>query len=227
MGLVSQPKFPGSSDTRTSVLPLVSANYGRYIIGAVPGAGVPVGVGAYLVQDEHWRLGVGLGMHLQKPRKESDSARLNGMGDITTTTLGSVFASYNQSWWRLGGNVVTDLGGNRQGTRVSIDLETHYSPTDRLTLTAGPGFTWTDGTYAQTFFGVTGAQSAHSGLPAYTARSGVNAVNFNLGAQYQLSPQWGLGARWSTSRLRNDAANSPVTEKRSQNTFGLFASYRF
>ena len=71
------------------------------------------------------------------------------------------------------------------------------------------------------------AQSASSGLPQYSAQSGVNAVNFNVAANYQLSAQWGLGARFTTSRLRGDAANSPITEKKAQNTFGVFASYRF
>ncbi|WP_394788535.1 MipA/OmpV family protein [Rhodoferax sp.] len=227
LGLVSQPKYPGSGDTKTSVLPMLSANYGRYFIGGVPGAGVPAGVGAYLVQDAHWRVGVGLGINLDKPRKQSDSARLNGLGDIDATTLGSVFASYSDSWWKVGGNVITDLGGKDQGTRVSFDLEAKYSPMDRLMLTAGPGLTWADGKYTQTFFGVDAGQSARSGLASYTAQSGINSVSFNLGASYQLTSQWGLGARFSASSLRGDAADSPITEKKSQNTFGVFANYRF
>ena len=227
LGVVSQPRYPGSADTKTTVLPVFSANYGRYFIGAVPGAGVPVGVGAYLVQDSHWRVGAALGGNLNKPRKESDSARLAGWGDIDGTALGSVFASYSDSWWKVGANVITDLGGKDQGTRVSMDFEAKYSPMANLLLTAGPGFTWADGKYTQTFFGITPAQSASSGLPRYSAQSGVNAVNFNIGANYQLDAQWGLGARFTTSRLRGDAANSPITEKKAQNTFGVFASYRF
>ena len=227
VGLVSQPKYPGSADTKTTVLPVFSANYGRYFIGAVPGAGVPVGVGAYLVQYSHWRVGAALGGNLNQPRKASDSARLAGLGDIDGTALGSVFASYSDSWWKLGANVITDLGGKDHGTRVSMDFEARYSPMDRLLLTAGPGFTWADGKYTQTFFGINAAQSASSGLPQYSAQSGVNAVNFNVAANYQLSAQWGLGARFTTSRLRGDAANSPITEKKAQNTFGVFASYRF
>ena len=227
LGLMTQPKYPGSADNKTSLLPMLSANYGRYFIGGLPGAGVPAGVGAFLVQDPRWRVGVGLGLNLDKPRKESDSARLQGMGDIDATALGSVFASYSDSWWKLGGNVVTDLGGKDQGTRVSIDLEARYSPMDRLQLTAGPGLTWADSKYTQTFFGVDAAQSARSGLPGYTAKSGINAVSFNIGASYQLTSQWGLGARFTASSLRGDAADSPITEKKSQNSFGVFANYRF
>lgn len=227
LGLISQPTYPGSSDTKTSVLPILSANYGRYFIGGVPGAGVPAGVGAYLVQDAHWRLGVGLGANLDKPREESDSPRLNGWGDIKGSTLGTVFGSYSDSWWKVGGNVLTDLGGNNHGTRISVDLEAKYSPMDKLQLTAGPSLTWADAKYTQTFFGINAAQSAASGLASYTAKAGLNKVSFNIGANYQLTQQWGLGARFSASSLRGDAATSPITEKKSQNSFGVFANYRF
>lgn len=227
LGVVSQPKYPGSGDTKASALPMLSASHGRYVIGALPGAGVPAGVGAFLVQDAHWRVGVGLGGNLDKPRKESDSARLHGMGDISATALGSVFASYSDSWWKVGGNVVTDLAGKDQGTRATLDLEASYSPVDRLMLTAGPSVTWADSKYTQTFFGVTAAQSASSGLATYTAKSGINSISFNIGANYQLTQQWGLGARLSASSLRGDAADSPITEKKSQTTLGVFANYRF
>jgi outer membrane protein len=227
LGLMSHSKYPGSSGTETAVLPMLSAHYGRYFIGAVPGAGVPAGVGAYLVQDPHLRVGVGLGLNLDKPRKTEDIPRLNGTGDIDGTALGTVFASYSDSWWKVGGNVLTDLGGNNHGTRISVDLEGKYSPMDRLTLTAGPSLTWADAKYTQTFFGIDAAQSAASGLASYTAKAGLNKVSFNVGANYQLTQQWGLGARFSATSLRGDAATSPITEKKSQNSFGVFANYRF
>lgn len=227
VGVLSQPKYPGSGDRKTSVLPVLSANYGRYFIGAVPGAGTPAGIGAFLVQQPHWRLGVGLGGDLDKPRKESDSPRLTGLGDVSSTALGTVFASYNDSWGSLSGSVVTDLGGKDQGTRASMDLEFEYSPMDKLTLSAGPGFTWADGKYTETFFGINAAQSARSGKAAYTAKAGLNSVRFGVGANYQLTSQWGLGARFTASSLRGDAADSPITEKKAQNSFGLFATYRF
>lgn len=227
LGLASRPEYPGSADTKTSAFPMLSANYDRYFIGGLPEAGVPVGLGVNLVQDAHWRMGLGLGVDLDKPREESDSARLQGMGDIDGTTHGAVFASYSDSWWKVGGNVVTDLAGKNQGTRASLNFEVKYSPMARLELSAGPSVTWADSKYAQTFFGVTAAQSASSGLSPYTAKSGINQVNFNIAARYQLNQQWGLGARFSAGTLRGDAVDSPITEKKSQNTLAVFANYRF
>lgn len=227
LGVASAPLYPGGADTKVRALPVLSANHGRFFIGGVPGAGVPAGVGAYLVQDQHWRLGVGLGGNIDKPRKESDSPRLRGLGDIDRTALGALFGSYVDPWFELRAGVLGDIGGKRQGTRVSLDAELRYALTERLMFTGGPGLTWADGRYTQTFFGIDAAQSASSGRAEYRAKSGINAVRIGLGAQYGLTQHWGLGARVIASTLRGAAADSPITEKRSQNTFAVFASYRF
>lgn len=227
VGAGSQAKYPGSGDSKTSVFPVVGARYGRYFIGAAPGTGLPLGAGAYLIQNNNWHLGVGLGGQISKPREESDSPRLRGLGDIGTTTLGSVFGSYNDKWYQVRGSLVTDIGGKNQGTRFSMDLEGKYSLTDKLVLSAGPGFTWADGKYSQTFFGINAAQSAASGRALYNASSGINSIRFTVGADYSLSPAWGLGARITTATLRGDSAISPITEDKSQNSVGIFTTYRF
>ncbi len=227
VGAISQPKYPGSGSQKTTLVPLVSASYGRYFIGGMPGAGVPAGIGAFLVQDAHWRLGVGLGGSLEKPRKESDSPRLRGLGDIPRTALGSVFASYNDRYYSLRGSVQTDIGGHHEGTSATLDLEGRYPFGDRLVLSAGPSVTWVDSKYNRTFFGIDATQSAASGQPVYEAGSGIEAIRFNVGANYRLTPNWGLGARFSVGSLRGDAGSSPITEKKQQNSLGVFATYRF
>ena len=45
VGLMSQPQYPGSSETRADALPAFGATKVRWQLGAVPGAGVPLGVG--------------------------------------------------------------------------------------------------------------------------------------------------------------------------------------
>lgn len=226
-GAISQPLYPGSGERETDAVPIVSANYGRFFIGGVPGAGIPAGIGAFLVRETNWKLGVGIGGNLSKPREESDSPRLRGLGDIDRTVLGSVFGSYDDKWFSVRAGVLSDIGGNDQGTRVSLDLEGKYNVTDQLALSAGPGLTWADKKYTQTFFGISAAQSASSGLGSYTASSGLNTIRFSVGADYRLTPRWGIGARITAASLRGDAADSPITEKKAQNSFALFAAYRF
>lgn len=227
IGAVNQAKYPGSSKKKTSAFPILSANYDRYYIGALPVAGLPTGLGMSFYKDSNWNIGGGVGYDLNKPRKESDASRLNGMGDIQRTALGSIFASYSQDWFKMSGAVLADLGGKGQGVRVLLDAQGRYRVSDRLTLNAGPSLVWANGKYSQTFFGVTEGQSARSGLAQYSASSGINSLSFSIGASYQVTPQWGVSARISANQLRGDAVNSPITEKKNSNTFALFTSYRF
>jgi len=44
---------------------------------------------------------------------------------------------------------------------------------------------------------------------------------------YQFDQNWGLSGRISIGRLQGDAADSPITEQRSQSSAALFATYRF
>ena len=227
LGIISQPKYPGSSDTMRSGLPLFSADYGRFFIGGAPGAGVPAGAGAYLVQDGPWRLGLGVGANLRAPRRESDDPHLQGLGDVHGTEFGSLFESYSKPWLSARASVVNDIGGQHQGTRVALDLEGRFSPLHDLMVSAGPGLTWADSQYTRTFFGIDPGQSARSGLPTHAAGSGVNLVRFSLGADYRLTPAWGVGLHLTSASLRGDAADSPITERKSQNSYGLFGSYHF
>lgn len=226
-GVFSRPKYPGSGEMEFAAAPMASVNYGRYFLGGTPAAGTPLGVGLYLIQNEHWRVGVAVGGDLDKPRKESDATLLNGWGDISATALASAFATYSYKWFAVRGVVVTDIGGHDQGTRVSLDMEARYSPLEGLMLSAGPGLTWATSDYMQTFFGINAAQSAIAGVPQYTAGGGVSSVRFSVGAAYRLSERWNVGARVSTGWLQGDAADSPITEDKSQNVYGLFLNYQF
>jgi len=227
LGVFDRPRYPGSGDSQVVAVPLVTANYGRYFIGGTPGAGFPFGVGFNIVQDDAWRFGVALGGELTKPRKESDAPLLRGWGDISETALASVFATYSRDWWTVRGFLVSDIGGKGQGTRIAIDLEGKYLVNERLLLTAGPGITWANGSYTQTFYGISAQQSLIAGVPPYRAGAGLNTVRFSIGAQYQLTAQWGIGASIVTAWLQGDAKRSPITEDKTQNTYGVFASYRF
>lgn len=227
LGAFSRPKYPGSGDTQVVAVPLVSANFGRYFIGGTPGAGFPFGVGVNLIQNDNWRFGVALGGELTKPRKASDAPILRGWGDISQTALGSVFAAYTLDWLTVRGFLVSDIGGNDQGTRFAVDLEGKYQASERLILTAGPGITWANGKYAQTFFGINPSQSLIAGVAPYAAGSGVNTIRFSLGALYLLNAQWSVGANVTAAWLQGDAKDSPITEDKSQNIYGIFASYRF
>ena len=226
IGAINQPRFPGSSEKRTRVLPFIGIEYGRVFFGAA-GDGIPAGLGAYLYRDSRWTLGIGLGQDLTKPRKEADSPRLQGLGDIDSTPLGAIFATGRWTWFAVRTSVVSDVGGKDEGTRASLDLEARLRLSDTISLAAGPGATWADRKYQQTFFGITKAQSSASGLDTYMVGSGVNNLRFSVSMDIHLNRRWNFGTRLTMTALNGEAEKSPITESRKSNTLAMYGTYRF
>jgi MipA family protein len=227
-GVLSTPKFPGSDTQRTLALPLVfaSLSYGRFFIGGDPAAGSAGGIGVRLYTDSRWRLAAGLSADLGR-RKESDDPRLAGLGDVDRTASAFVAASHTYAWLTTRLRVASDILGRDHGTLARLDFLGRARPSERVTLFAGPGVTWADRRYTQTFFGVSAEQSARSGLPQFDAGAGWNSARVSAGASWRIDARWNLGAFAAFSRLRGDAVDSPITEDRTQVSAGVFLTYRF
>jgi outer membrane protein len=225
-GLDYVPKFPGSDSHKLLPLPFIAASYGRFFFGAFPGAASIAGIGVNLYQDRHWRFGAALSAGLPE-RRESDDPRLQGLGDVRRTASAGVALAYTQSWYAFGASVLSDILNRGQGTLVGLNALGRYRASDRLTLFGGPGLTWADGRYTQTFFGVNAQQSAASGLPEFGTHPGFNSARLGLGAGYRLGERWSALAFASLSTLLGDAVSSPITESRSQYFLGVAIFYRF
>jgi outer membrane protein len=227
-GVISAPKFPGSDTQRTLALPFVGASlsYGRFFIGGDPAAGSAGGIGMRLYTDRRWRLALGLSADLGH-RKESDDPRLTGLGDVDRTASAFVAGSYTYAWLTTRLRVATDVLGHDQGTLARLDMMARHRSGDRWIVFAGPGVTWADRRYTQTFFGVDADQSARSGLPQFQAGAGWNSTRVSFGANYRIDARWNVGGFASLARLQGDAADSPITEDRWQRSIGVFLTYRF
>jgi outer membrane protein len=228
-GVVNFPKYAGSSRSRTMPLGFLSFRYGRFFIGGVPGAGTPAGLGAYLIEDSHWQVGVGLDSDVAKPRRERDDRQhLHGLGDVEATIRGGAFASYTLNWFALRGGVFYDLedSSHHEGVTASLEAVGTYKPSERLTLTAGPGLSFGNKRYTQTLFGVNAAQAQKSGYAQYMPQGGVNLINLSVGAQYEVTSRWSVGAQASLGRLQGDAARSPIVRSKDVDVYAVFVAYR-
>jgi outer membrane protein len=225
-GLVSTPKFPGADSQRVHFLPMIGASYGRFFIGADPAAAGLGGIGVNLYQDAHWRLSTAISGGLAR-RKESDDPRLRGLGDVNRTASAGIGAAYTQDWFTLRASIRSDILNRGQGTLARFDARARHRINEHWVVYAGPGLTWANNRYSQTFFGVNTAQSAASGVRLFNAGSGLNSVRFSLGTGYRFDNHWGVGAFATLSRLQGDAASSPITQSTSQRFFGTSVNYRF
>jgi outer membrane protein len=227
MGVIAQPKYPGSNETRTGAMPVFNATKGRFQIGALAGEGGPLGVSYTLIQEGPWRLGLGIGTGLGNLRTANEGTELSSLGEIKQTTICAVFGSYSVGAVSTSASIVRDIGGHQQGTRAIVDVMFRARPMGKWVLSAGPGMTLMDSQYAQTYYGVTADQSASSGYSTYRATAGINALRISANASYELSREWSLGAKLSVTKLQGDAANSPTVKNGAQTSYGLFANYRF
>ncbi len=226
-GVALLPEYPGSDESRTQALPMVNLRYKRFFLGGAPGSGSPGGLGAYLYESDKWSLGAVVSPDARDPRRELDDERLRGLGDIDSTVRAGLFTSYRIGWLTPSASALTDVGDKQQGTIANFDAQLTYRPFPKLILTGGPGVSWSDAEYMQTFFGVTAQQAARSAFAPYTPGGGVSVVRLSFGAQYLLTTHWFVGARATAARLQGDAADSAIVVDKNQNLYALFVGYRF
>ena len=226
-GVAVVPRYPGSDRHETRFIPVISFSFGRFFVGGDPGGGAGGGLGLRFYGDQRWTFGAALSPEFGAAREESDDPRLQGLGDIDGTVRATLFAAYRYAWLGLRASVSPDIGGERQGTLARLDLVARHAATERLHFSAGPGVTWASGQYARTFFGIDAGQSARSGLPQHAAGRGINSVRLSIGVNYVMSTTWTVGARAARGLLVGDAADSPVTASRAQDTFATFLAYRY
>ena len=220
LGVGIAPNFPGSDRYRTGLAPVVFAGYGPMFFALNQ-----IGVRAY--RDQRWIVSGFLA--LNGGRKESEDARLQGLGNINRTFRAGVRVTYREGPFIAVGQVSTDVAGENQGTIARLDLFGRTRAGERTVLYGGPGLTWVDKEYAQSYFGVTAEQSANSnvGLRPFNAGSGVNSVRLSGGAFHRFGGKWIGMANLSAARLTGDATHSPITEVKEEFLFFSGLMYVF
>lgn len=115
------------------------------------------------------------------------------------------------------------------GTRLAVARAGAEVPLhSRLYAGAGLGATWVSGSFNRTYFGVTPADAAASGLPAYSPGGGLEQLTGWLALIWQLDKHWYGGAMVYGQRLAGAAADSPIVTQRgtrNQMTYGVGIAY--
>jgi len=217
------PEYVGSDHTKSELQPLLKITYGRFFAGGIAGLGV--GYNAFELGDVAF--GAFLTHALDAPRDESDDPRLRGLGNVDATSRAALFAQYKHDWMRVAANVSWDVGGDKEGMLAKLTADAVFHPASKLELFVGPQLTYGNTQYEQTLFGVNASQSSQSGLPIYTPKSGLSQAALEFGANYALSKSWVLSTRAAVGRLEGDSGNSPIVEKKAQDTYGIYLAYKF
>jgi len=219
-GLAAVPRYPGASTERARLVPLIAIDCGdRVFIG-------PLGIGVAAVRWNGLRAGPVLG--LEGGRRESDDARLAGLGDISASVTAGFFADYARGPLAVSitaRQAVTHSGNGLSGL-LRVDAR-HVFVAARTYLSAGPDLEFGDGDFQRTWFGISAMQSAASGLAVYTPRAGIDRIGLHAGLTHRASQHILLRLFARLSNITGDAGRSPIVERRTQVAIGAGIAYHF
>ena len=187
------------------------------------------GLGANLLQSEHYTLGVSLTYDLGR-QTDGDSLRLRGLPDIPAAPVARVFGSYvvSRKFPLVLRSDVRKFIGGAAGVVANFGAYIPLPGSSSSTfIFAGPGATWADHTHMDRAFGVTEAESLASGYPSFEPRAGVDAVGFGLSASHIISSRWILNLDAAINRLGAGAAQSPLAWQRTQHVITASVLYRW
>lgn len=219
-GLALAAKYPGASTERVRPAPLISIEYdNRVSLG-------PLGIGVAAVRWNGLRAGPVLGF--QGGRRESDDPRLAGLGDISTSVTGGLFATYTRGPLEVSATARQAISHSTNGLSGLLQVNIrHAFVMARTFVAAGPDLEFGNGDFERTWFGISPAQSPTSGLPLYAPRAGINRVGLHADLTRRATGHIVLRFFARVSDITGDAAQSPVVERRTQIDVGAGVAYHF
>jgi outer membrane protein len=123
---------------------------------------------------------------------------------------------------------VHDVTDEHDGWLLTPEIHYRRPLGDNWKFNLAASTTWASDDYMETYFDVTPADSARSGLPVFSASDGFKDVGVKVVLAYSITERWDLGGIASFKRLLNDAEDSPVVDDAGdENQFiaGLYVSY--
>ena len=225
VGLGAQivPSFPGSDDTE--VRPFVDLSRSR---GDRPFAfeAPDESFGFSLIKSGG--LAVGPVLNIEGSRTPEDVGA--PLDKVSTTVEAGAFIQYQLSEsFRIRSEARRGIGGHDGWTTVT-GADYILRDKDRFLFSVGPRVTISDSRYQRAYFGVTPAEAARSGLPAYRPGAGVQAIGGTVSFLSQIAGPWGLYSYARYDRLVGDAGRSPIVRalgSRDQVSAGLALTYTF
>jgi outer membrane protein len=220
VGLALAAKYPGASSKRVRLAPLISIDYDdRVSVG-------PLGIAVAAVRSRGLRAGPVLGF--QGGRRASDDPRLTGLGDISSSVTGGLFAAYTRGPLEVSATARQAISHSTNGLSGLLQINIrHTFVMARTFAAAGPDLEFGNGDFERTWFGISPAQATASGLPVYAPRGGINRVGLHADLTHRLTQHLLLRFFARLSDITGDAAQSPVIERRAQFDVGAGIAYHF
>jgi len=225
VGATSAPRYSGSDQRQWQFAPVIQARDGAVFFDSQKGLGYDLQAdsGLYL---EH-TLGYSLGRSEKNASWRDGSDKLKGMGNIDAALNTAVAVGWTIApWLSVEGKATLPLS-DRQGVQYQTSVTLIPLQNDSDTLAFQSAALFGDSRYMNTFYGVSGQQSARSGYRRYSAPGGLYGVENSITWGHQFTPQWGTTLVAGYTWLRDHAGDSPIVFRRNEATATAAITYTF
>jgi MipA family protein len=216
---LNAPRYQGSDEQKTSVVPgiFLQASNGLF---ADPFNGVGY------VFEPAGNMVYGVRANLETGRAIEDA--LPGFDKIKSGLNPGVFANYTvNEQLTLKSALRTGLGDAGDGSLLNLGATYKLYNANFVSVNLNASVKFGSSGYMQSYFGVSPAQSAASGLAAYQPAAGLTMAQVGLTAGFPISREIYIFSNASVQRLLGDAANSPIVKKKTQPVAFVGAVYSF
>jgi MipA family protein len=212
-------RYQGSDEQKVSVVPgiFLQASNGWF---ADPLNGV-----GYSFEPQG-NLQYGLRVNIETGRSVEDDLR--GFEKIKARANPGAFANYVvNDKLTLRSALRVGMGEGADGSLLHLGASYKALQIGFVGVSLNASLKFADSNYMQSYFGVSSAQSAASGLKAYQPKAGFTAAKVGVSVGTPLSRQVFVFSNLSVQRLMGDAANSPIVSKKMQPTAFIGGVYSF
>ncbi|MFX1736937.1 MipA/OmpV family protein [Paraburkholderia sp. A1RI_3L] len=187
------------------------------------------GIGMNVLSGPNWRVSLGAAYDLGR-RARDDSSRLGGMDNINPAPAVKLAGEYviSKSFPLVLRADVRRYFGGSNGWVADLGA---YMPmpgsSRKFVWFAGPGVTFADSRYMNSWFGVTPNEAARSGHPTYRAGAGVKSFGFGVSATWIINKHWLASGDAAIQQLVGDAVHSPITQRATGTVLDMTVTYQF
>ncbi|MDE2428922.1 MAG: MipA/OmpV family protein [Burkholderiales bacterium] len=226
-GVFYAPEYPGARKNRVG--PALFAEYHHpngFFASSTSGLG-------YEKKIDNSDLSIALGFRGGRKEKSdagtlSGSEDLKGMGDIensVTTTLHAGTQLGGAVHFSVDANLALSHRENGNLYNFGLSAPLFQSSTDSIELSGTASYG--DRKYNQTNFGVTATQSANSGYSSFAPKAGFTQAMAMVSWGHVINKHWSVRTAVGATHMLGDAANSPLTKKKTSPILVSTVNYAF
>lgn len=167
--------------------------------------------GLSLGGDDNYGLGVTGSFRFIGERSADDFGELAGLEDIDASLELGGGLEFTTPYYDVFAVLRYGVVGHESFV-AEFGTDVYYRPSDQLTFKAGPRLLVGDDDYAQTYFGVSGADT----LSDFAAEGGLVSAGAVAEATYAINDDWEVIGTVKYDQLQSDAADSPITQSQDQ-----------